>query len=619
MNPFKLIERLTCGCLIIFILVGILIIGALGFLLAERVHAQDAVQPSGQFGARLSAPNQPAPVYDIVLVSDQSLSMWDCDGIGSDPDMLRVDAVHLFVNYLGADSNNERFRLGLVHFGGQPQLMAPLIELSSDAARQQLLDVAADPEPISWTNQLAALQTARELLTTTAIAGSRRVVVLLTDGEPAWPADKPVDRAQYTAALRAVAAQFAADQTDLFVVQLTNPNTTCNQRLITEWMSVWQELAAMTPNGAVHTAQKASDLLPIYHNIVRDLIVRNTGLMADSEALAQDVTVPVGETLVIDVPVDSELSSMTLVVLKQSARTTAAVVGPTGAAAELSATGVLATGKGTRQEVWRIEQPTLGMWQVRLTGEGEVTVWRDRMRPEPTPTPLPLPTVTPLPTSTPTSTPTATPVPTSTPTATPTATSTATATPTSTPTATPTATNTATSTPTSTSTATSTPPPTATATATPVPPPAPQPEAGFPWWLVVFAGGTLATGAGGIVVFRNSRQPFLQGELLPLAANDVAGALLPEDLSFRRTRRLYLGRKGKKQWRLHGWDGSAALEVNANGETCIVPEARVGSQDQLLSGRVSVNKKMVYQPTVLHDGDVIGCGDYQFRYVNLLQ
>lgn len=121
------------------------------------------------------------------------------------------------------------------------------------------------------------------------------------------------------------------------------------------------------------------------------------------------------------------------------------------------------------------------------------------------------------------------------------------------------------------------------------------------------------------MVMRNRRQPFLQGELLPMSDNDLTGALLPEDLAFRPTRRLHLGRKGKKQWRLHGWDGSATLEVNSSGETCIVPEVTAGGHDQMLNARVTVNHKAVYQPTVLHDGDVIGCGDYQFRYVNLLQ
>lgn len=624
MNPFKWIERLTCGCLIIFILLGILLIAALGFLFAERVSAQDLVPPLTQPGAQTNATMQPSPLYDILLVSDQSLSMWDCDGIGSDPDMLRVDAVHLFVNYLGADSNSERFRLGLVHFGGAPRLMAPLTELASDAARQQLLDVSVNPEPISWTDQLSALQVARQLLADTALPESRRVVVLLTDGEPVLTGGQPFDKAQYVAKLMAVASELTVQNADLFVVQLTNPNTTCNQRVITEWMSVWQQLAAYTPNGAVYTAQKASDLLPIYHNIVRDLIVRNTGYMAASEALAQDVAVPVGETLVVDVPVDSELSSMTLVVLKQSANTTAAVVSPSGASPELSATSVIATGKGTRQEVWRIERPVLGMWQVRLTGEGEVTVWRDQMRPEPTPTPLPTPTPTDTPTPVPTSTPTPTDTPTATPTDTPTPTETATATPTHTPTPTDTPTATPTNTPTPTATATSTAtatpvPPTATATATPVPTPEPEPEAGFPWGMVAVGGVVLASAAGGGMVMRNRRQPFLQGELLPMSDNDLTGALLPEDLAFRPTRRLHLGRKGKKQWRLHGWDGSATLEVNSSGETCIVPEVTAGGHDQMLNARVTVNHKAVYQPTVLHDGDVIGCGDYQFRYVNLLQ
>ncbi|RIK56865.1 MAG: hypothetical protein DCC57_02645, partial [Chloroflexi bacterium] len=141
------------------------------------------------------------PIYDIVLVIDQSGSMWDCGGQGTDPDQLRVDAAHLFINYLGADAGSSRYRLALLHFGGTTRLMAPLTELRDTAAREQLIIAASNPEPIGWTNPLAALQTARDLLHDGALPGSRRVVLLMTDGEPAWPAGQPLPPNRPTSSL----------------------------------------------------------------------------------------------------------------------------------------------------------------------------------------------------------------------------------------------------------------------------------------------------------------------------------------------------------------------------------------------------------------------------------
>ncbi|RIK30116.1 MAG: hypothetical protein DCC55_37425, partial [Chloroflexi bacterium] len=64
--------QLTCGCLVVLFLLLVLAV-LLIFLLAQQAHAQSP------------------PIYDIVLVIDQSGSMWDCGGQGTDPDQLRVD------------------------------------------------------------------------------------------------------------------------------------------------------------------------------------------------------------------------------------------------------------------------------------------------------------------------------------------------------------------------------------------------------------------------------------------------------------------------------------------------------------------------------------------------
>ncbi len=592
--------KLTCGCLLLVVVGATLIALALGLFLARTVEA--APHRLAQ-----STAATPAPLFDIVLVSDQSVSMWDCDGVGSDPELLRVDAAHLFINYLGADSSNGsngRFRLGLIHFGGDVQVMAPLTSVSTAAARSELAAVAADPQPIPWTDPLQALEAAREMLTTTGQPASRRVIVLLTDGEPAWPDDAAANPGLYKAALRGLAQELALEQTALYVVQLTNPNTTCNQRMISEWMSVWEEIVATAGGGAIQTAAQAADLLPIYHTIVRDLIVRDTGNLAQSQPLLEAQPLVERQPYTVTVTVDTALTSMTLVILKQDADTHAAIQGPHGADAQASAAGVTVAGDGGKQEVWRFLAPAQGVWQVVLLGRGEVTVWQDRVLPLPTATPLPLPTHTPLPpTPTPTMTATPTATPTATSTATPTATSTATPTPSPLP---PTATATLTA------TATSTPVPPA-PSATPLPP-APAVRGQTPGWL--FGGGALlAGGIGlGVVLAVRRRGTPLRGELTPVrtpAAARTGGELLSLDLGSRRRRRVALGVRGKGQWRLPGWNGSAYLESVANGQTRLSPEG-AGSG-------IALNGTPLLRPAILHDGDLLSFGEYRLRYDNLLQ
>ena len=307
MGIFRFVRGLTCGCLMLLVVLVILLAGLLIVLLAQRAHAQSP------------------PIYDIVLVIDQSGSMWDCGGAGTDPDQLRVDAAHLFINYLGADAGSSRYRLALLHFGGTTRLMAPLTELSDTAAREQLIIAASNPEPIGWTNPLAALQTARDLLHDGALPGSRRVVLLMTDGEPAWPADQPVDRTRYRQQLQQVAGQFAAEQTDLFLVHLRATDTPCGRRAIAEWLDLWQQMAGQTPNGAIFTAMQADDLVPIYHAVVRRLTGAN-----DSQTLAHAADLPTDQPLQVSVPVTESLASMTLVVVKGNAETAGPLQKPSG-------------------------------------------------------------------------------------------------------------------------------------------------------------------------------------------------------------------------------------------------------------------------------------------------
>ena len=525
--------------------------------------------------------------------------MWDCDGIGTDPELLRVDATRLFINTLGADSG-ARYRLGLLHFGGEVAPVAPLTDLADAAARQALLAAASQPQPMRWTDHLQALQAAEQMLAETGQPGSQRLIVLLTDGEPApSPATYSgnYSEAGYAQALQAAAAELARADTALAVVLLSDTRTSCGRRAATSWADRWRQVAETTPGGALYVASQADDLLPIYHAIVRQMLGVAEGAAPATTALLAPAT-----PLVVDAPVAEPLASLILTIWKHDPATTVEVRDPNGQAvtrggAALDQTDVTVTGFGTagREEVWRIAQPRQGIWQVILAGQGRISVWQDRL-PLPTPTPSATSTLSPTPTASPTPVPPATRTPTASPSAQPSRRfaapmdlgetrqppATATVTPSVTPEAT-----------------------VLVADAT-----TPDGEAGggrSAWPLWAGGGATLGLAALGLIVVRRPG-PCLTGQLTPMATPAGSALVLPRDLGLERRRQVTLGRRGEHAWRLDGWDGAVRLTAESSRGVAISPVA----------GAATLNGQPLRQATPLEDGALIGCGEYQIRYENLL-
>lgn len=574
--------RQGCGCFTWLLLALLLIL--LGWYLRGTAGAAQGVTPPA---------NQ-----DVVLVSDQSLSMFTCDGVGTDPDLLRVDAVNLFAGYLGADGEPGRYRLGLIHFGGKVQPMAPLTDIGDSAMRQQLAAVAANPEPIPWTDQRLALQAASQLLAAEGRPDSQRTIILLTDGQPAWGEDVVRSVDGYRADLRQMAAQLAAEGVSLYIVHLSNPMTSCSQQVEAEWLTLWHELATTTPKGQLYTATGPRNLLDVYLDIVRQLVG-----VPEGDMVASGTTLTGAGSVSVPVTVTQPLERMTLVVWKAQPDARVAVWTPQGVLLSPDGAQVRVTGRevGSRQEVWRIEGPEMGQWTVELTGNGDVMVWQDRV-PAPTPTPTATPTVTSTPTATATATATATP--TATATATPTQTAAATATPTET--ATPLPTSTETPLPTATATETSAPTATPTATHTPTPALPEDPPQRRVWWP--WAAGLLSV-LGAVVFVVRPRPVYLSGQLVPMDGPVDELPPLPIDLGSGRRREFRLGAGAKEaRWRLSGWEGAARLYTSRDGQILLTVER----------GNVNLNNAPVHQARPLVDGDILQMGPYRLRYDNLL-
>ncbi len=476
--------------------------------------------------------------------------------------------------------------------------MAPFTDLADAAGRQSLLRAASRPTQVRWTDPWLALDAARKLLAETGTPGSRRLIVLLTDGEPA---PNPMtaanmDDARYLQKLDGIVKALAQEDTTLAVVLLSDQSTSCGRAVAANWAGQWARLTQLTPGGALYTASQAEELLPVYHAIVRDLSgLAAGGLPATTATLAQ------GQPLIVPVPVDEALAGLVITIWKAEAATVVQVRDPAGRPVTAGQGGLSVTGgeAGSREEVWRVAQPRPGIWQVALTGQGRISIWQDRI-----PLPTPTATVSATASASPTGTPTRTPMPTHT------------QTPTETATATPTRRATVTLTSTASATTTSTPQPSPTATDQPMPEvPVLTGTAsetggggGRPTWPFLLSSGTaLGLGAAGLVA-RQRRGPHLTGQLEPLASPTGVALTLPRDLGRERRRQVYLGRRGQQEWRLPGWQGTVRLTASRHGGITISPVA----------GEAQVDGQPLRHTQPLADGMVIGCGEYRIRYENLL-
>jgi Mg-chelatase subunit ChlD len=564
MRQLRSLERRSCGCCLFTVLVFLLLIGGLIFLAARKASAAAPAEMG-------------TPAYDVVLVSDQSPSMWDCDGIGTDPQMLRVDATRLFINYLGADSSS-RYRLALLHFGGQVTQIAPPTELGDAAGRQKLIDAASHPQPIPYTDHLLALRAATNILHDAGLPESRRLVVMLTDGEPApnpAASSTAYDDARYAQALRDQATTLANAGASLAVVLLSDLRTSCGRHAAQDWTARWAEIAESTPGGALYTAGQSDDLLPIYHAIVRGLMGAGGAAEQPKQAVLSQ------QPFIVDVPVTGSLASLVLTVWKDDRNVSVQVRDPAGKAVAGGQANVTVTGQDavSREEIWRIDRPGAGNWQVVLSGQGRVMVWQDRL-PLLTPrSPAPTITASAAATAAPTDTPTLTPRPSPSP--------------------------------------EDTPVPSPALTPVPAEPPAaipapPSPPASTPvtppgTWLYVAGGGALLLALAGWGVTR-SRGPFLTGQLVPVAVPAGSDLAIPLDLGRDRRKGVLVGKHGTGRWRLPDWP--ATVRLSASDRRTVT----IGN----VEGEVSVNGQPLRHPKTLEDGAVIACGEYRLRYENLL-
>ncbi|MEO8083275.1 MAG: VWA domain-containing protein [Ardenticatenales bacterium] len=363
---------------------------------------------------RLSAAPAPPPAdgTDVLIVLDQSGSLFGQGGRGTDPDLMRMAGARLLVDYLGAEASPGAWRIGVVQFGTRARLVAPLTDPASAAGRVALLDALADPVPEGWTAISAGLDVAAaEAYDGPRAANDRQVVVVLfTDGQP-QTADAP-DAAPSDATSRALDAALAAVQARgarWITVLLAPADLAMAPDARAAWAKVWADVAAKR-SGRLVVAATPSDLLDVYHSIAREIVGHERLPLDDALAAAgavQPIEVITGSTRVKIVAMASAPDGA--VELLRPSGTPVADDDADVAAASHSPDG--------RSSVWALDAPAPGAWKLRAPNGQPYQAWADAA---PTTASSPAPSASPRPPATeprPSEPPTTVAAPTSRPTA----------------------------------------------------------------------------------------------------------------------------------------------------------------------------------------------------------
>ncbi len=591
MTPIKAIKRRLTSCCLLIVLAFLLACGLFFGLSAWLVSLVQAQTPA-------QAP------YDVLLLIDNSNSMFEKNGLGSDPDLLRIEAARLFFNYLGVDSGGVLHRLGVIFFGGEAHLVVPLTPLADDTRRVELAQLISKPARMNWTNPQVALELAETTLNTTVDSRSQQAVVLLTDGKPEWgTTPSTVEKQAVHDRLQKLAQRFADQEIPLFIVLLQSPATDADPEIDQVYLPLWQQMAKATPPGRFYLARQSEDLLDIYHDIVVRLTSRYTdGIVLQTEVKAETIE---------QVSVEPGLAQVTFVIRKSDPALQVEIIQPDGQTLTPAQHGVQYGGQPQQsyEEIWTASAPVAGPWQIWLNGQGLVTVWKD-FYPAPatatfTPTPPPTASSTPTQTASPKPTATATTTPTSLPTASPTVTNT------------PAPTDTPTTMPPSSATSTLIRTPTATSTVmVSASNPGSRGSSILLWGCMGLPViGIVTLGSGWLVLHHHQPKPHLTGVIRQIT---TPGGQTNPGLS---PQRLDLDTLNTSEFQLvtpqtgQNLNPRLVARLDPDNEITVFLVVDQVQPDQ----PVLVNDRPVRTEWLLKDGDVIGLGNYKFKYENLRQ
>ena len=341
------------GCLLWVLLLGG--VATLGYLILRNTGTAEAI----------TSDTRPLSVH---LLIDNSNSMFDLNGYGSDPGLLRIDAARLFISYLGVDDPYAQHRCSIFFFGGEVVSVIDRALLRQTAERQAIFAAIQQPTRLGWTDQLGVLSQAENRLNNDIDQEWEPVIILLTDGKPQLEQLGAVDDS-YIAQLQQLSKRLRGASVPLYIILLANEVTDQDEEITQIWRPLWQEMT--TENGGFYEARTAEDLPHIYHDIVVSL--------SGGEPAPPLIQVELdGRTYRESVPVSTDLARLTFVISKDEPDVQVAIFDSYGNRLTTSLPEVrYAGGAQAAEEIWVIDNPSAGEWFIELQGLGEVTVWGD--------------------------------------------------------------------------------------------------------------------------------------------------------------------------------------------------------------------------------------------------
>lgn len=330
--------------------------------------------------------SRPVPNLDIILIIDESGSMWlqndpaipkagatlGTVGGGWENPGWRIVLARHFANLLGVEQSGAQHRLGLVVFGSEARLAAPLTDVHNPGERAALIrDLDINHKNMTWTNIPEALRVAQEEMEAHGRSdpNTKRAIVLLTDGK--HETHNGMTDTEMSAAHNQVRelAKRTAGNYAIYTVAFTNEAFRADPDN-TVYKNLWQEIASTTGGLYFEPTQPDQELLDVYMKILYNL----WGL--PSEDVPEPVTAPV------DVPVEinEDLYEVIISVVKYNSDVQVALIRPDGSVVAPADPGIqFATADLT--DSYSVGRPARGTWTVRMSGNGQVIVVPIRVPP----------------------------------------------------------------------------------------------------------------------------------------------------------------------------------------------------------------------------------------------
>lgn len=332
-------KRRASGCLLIALLLLLTICGLLFAL----------VQQSGAAAAK----RLPIVVYFLV---DNSNSVF-----AADPDQLRLEAVRMFISYLGKNDLEIVDAVSVIYFGGDVITAVEFTLLDAPEKGLQITESMAAPVSLDWTDPAAALLQVQKDMSSHVYSGSP-VIILLTDGKPEWDGpDSDSYRKAYAQQMLNIGHDLADDDVPVHIILFGDTAE------IGEWQFLWQQLASIHPSSSLAAAATPEELIAVYHA----LAARLTGLAVKEMTVNAEID---GRLYQFEVP--EGLAQLTLTVAKQNPTQAVTIFTPDEIALDTTAADITHF-VTTTTETWVISAPRAGIWAWQVKGNGQVTMWQD--------------------------------------------------------------------------------------------------------------------------------------------------------------------------------------------------------------------------------------------------